>query len=35
MKNEKQPNIAAKARNRLIEAGGRTAQELGLGRIVG
>ena len=27
--------IAAEARRRLIETGGRTAQELGLGRIVG
>ena len=35
MKNKKQTNIATKARDRLIEAGGRTVQELGMGRIVG
>ena len=35
MNNIKSNNVAAEARSRLIEAGGRTAQELGLGRIVG
>ena len=33
--NIKTNNAASQARSRLIEAGGRTAQELGLGRIVG
>ena len=35
MNNIKHNNIVDDARSRLIEAGGRTAQELGLGRIVG
>ena len=35
MNDIKYNNVADDARNRLIEAGGRTAQELGLGRIVG
>lgn len=35
MNNIKQNNVATDVRIRLIEAGGRTAQELGLGRIVG
>ena len=28
-------NVAQEARSRLIETGGRTSQDLGLGRIVG
>jgi DNA-binding transcriptional regulator GbsR (MarR family) len=35
MNNIKHNNVVDDARSRLIEAGGRTAQELGLGRIVG
>lgn len=35
MNDIKHNNIVDDARSRLIEAGGRTAQELGLGRIVG
>ena len=35
MNNIKYDDVAAEARSRLIEAGGRTAQELGMGRIVG
>ena len=35
MKDKKNNNVASEARSRLIEVGGRTAQELGLGRIVG
>lgn len=31
----KQSDLAQKARKRLIETGGRTAQELGMGRILG
>ncbi len=35
MKVAKESKLAQRARKRLIETGGRTAQELGLGRILG